>query len=122
MTCASSAVLCLTAGQISAVPLAFTQPDGSPLDLTGATVRLVAKASLSDEDSAAILDLSQDTHADAAGGETTLDVDLSDLAEIWFVSGGRLSASLWVIDTLAQRIPYGSLTIEIEPSALRFTA
>lgn len=123
MSCSTpSATLTLTAGQISAVPLTFRQPGGEPLDLTGATVRLVAKASLSDEDEDAILDLSQDTHIDAAEGETTLPVDLSGLPAAYFSSGGKLSASLWVIDSQAQRIPYGALTVDILPSALRFTA
>lgn len=111
-----------TAGQISAEPLAFTQRSGAALNLTGATVYLMAKTSYGDLDDDAVLDLSQATHSDAVAGETTLDIDLSGLADIWFSNGGKLTASIWIVDAQAQRIPYGNLTIEILPSAKRWPA
>jgi hypothetical protein len=112
-------ILTLTAGQISAVPLVFTQPNGTPLNLTGSTVALVARTSFAAEE--AVLDLTQDTHSNAAAGETTLEVDLSGLEESYFKEGGRLTGSLWVLDAQGQRIPYGNLTIEIEPTAKRWS-
>lgn len=121
MSCSTDTAFSLTAGQISAEPLVFTQRNGSPLDLTGATVYLMAKAAYSDADADAVLDLSQDTHTDAEAGETTLDVDLSGLPEVYFVNGGRLAGSIWIIDAQSQRLPYGNLTIEILPSAKRWT-
>lgn len=117
MSCSSSLEIPLTAGQIWDMPVAFTGADGNALDLTGATVHLIAKASLSDEDDEAIIDVSQASHTDAEAGLTTLSVDLSDLAESYFTSGGRLTGSLWVEDASDNRIPYGLVTIEIEPSA-----
>ena len=109
--------LTLSAGQIWDMPVTFTDAAGAVLNLTGATVYLVAKASLSDEDADAVIDVSQATHADAAAGETTLPIDLSDLGEVYFTSGGRLTASLWVEDAADHRIPYGLITVVIEPSA-----
>lgn len=117
MSCADETILTLTAGQIWPMPVAFTDAAGARLDLTGATVHLIAKLSLGDEDAEAILDISETDHVDAEAGETSLLVDLSGLPEVYFSSGGRLSASLWVEDTLGHRIPYGLMTLVIDPSA-----
>ena len=118
MSCSATLpTLTLTAGQVWDMPITFTDAAGAALDLTGATVYLVAKASLSDEDADAILDITQTTHEDAAAGKSTLPIDLSDLDEVYFSAGGRLTASLWVEDADDHRIPYGLITLEIEPSA-----
>lgn len=113
--------LTLTAGQKCPLPLTFAQPDGSPLDLTGATVYLTAKRSTEDADAEAVLDLWQDDHEDAAAGRTSLPVDLSDVPDQWFSAGVRLTASLWVEDSLGHRIPYGNLAVEVQPSVRRWT-
>jgi len=109
-------VLTLTAGQVSAVPLAFSNPDRTPVDLTGATVHLLGKQSFSDE--IALLEIEQATHADADAGQTTLPVDLSAAPAEWFESGARFSTSLWIVDAQDQVIPWGNLSIVVEPSAI----
>lgn len=87
------------------------------LNLTGATVYLMAKESLSDEDSDALLDVSQTEHSAPTAGETTLRVDLSELPAVYFSNGGKLFGSLWVVDGTGQRIPYGGFLAIIAPSA-----
>ena len=99
------------------MPLTFTDVVGDPLNLTGATVCLMAKNNLADEDEDALVDISQTTHLNAIRGETTLPLDLSSLEESYFVSGGILKASLWLIDATGDRVPYGLLDLDIQPSA-----
>ena len=49
MSCSATLpTLTLTAGQVWDMPVTFTDAAGAALDLTGATVYLVAKASLSE--------------------------------------------------------------------------
>jgi hypothetical protein len=121
MSCAPTLPeLTLTAGQISALPLVFKNPNGSPLDLTGAIVSLTAKKSLSDADEAAWIALETSTHTDASAGETSLEVDLSEVPAEWYAQGERLTGSLWVDDAAGQHIPYGLLTVRILPSALGY--
>jgi len=116
MSCTDSSILTLTAGQVSAVPIEFSNADGSPVDLTGATVHLVGKASFGDAET--LLEIEQATHVDAAAGETTLPVDLSAAPAAWFSDGARFAASLWIVDAQDQVVPWGNLTILIEPSAI----
>jgi alkyl sulfatase BDS1-like metallo-beta-lactamase superfamily hydrolase len=121
MSCApTSPELTLTAGQVSALPLTFKNPDGTPLDLTGSTVTLTVKKSLSDADADAVIALSTSAHTDAAAGETSLDIDLSEAPAKWFAQGERLTGSIWVEDDADQHIPYGLLTVRIVPSALGY--
>lgn len=123
MSCSSDdRPLVLYAGQISAVPLEFLDPDGAAVDLTDATVYLVAKAKLSDADADAVIDVSQDTHTAAGEGRTTMPIDLSELGEAYFTDLTRLTGSIWIVDSQSQRIPWGNLSIEIHPSAKLWTA
>jgi hypothetical protein len=107
----------LTAGQVWDMPITFTNEAGAAVNLTGSTVHLMAKASLAADDDEADLDISQSVHTAAASGQTTLPIDLSDLPEAYFVSGGLYTASLWLVDSAENRIPYGLLTLVIKPSA-----
>jgi hypothetical protein len=116
MSC-STQTLCFTAGQIWDMPVTFTDNTGYPIDLTGATVAFMAKASLDDDDDEALVDVSQTNHINAIRGETTLPIDLSSLAESYFVSGGTLKASLWVEDADSNQIPYGLFNLDIQASA-----
>jgi hypothetical protein len=116
MSC-STQTLCFTAGQIWDMPVTFTDSAGYPIDLTGSTIHFMAKASLDDEDNAALVDISQTTHLNAIRGESTLPVDLTSLAESYFVSGGILKASLWVEDVNSNQIPYGLFDLDIQASA-----
>ncbi len=117
MSCHDTPTLTLTAGQIWDIPIEFTNEAGTPVNLTGATVHLMGKVSLDEDDGDAALDISQTSHTNAAGGETTLPIDLSELEEEFFISGGRYIASLWIEDANDQRIPYGLIHIKIDPSA-----
>ena len=116
MSC-STQTLCLTAGQIWDMPLTFTDSAGYPINLTGTTVHFMAKSNLADSDASALVSISQATHVNAIRGETTLRVNLSSLASSFFVSGGILKASLWLVDANGDRIPYGLLDLDIQPSA-----
>jgi hypothetical protein len=107
---------------MSDVPLEFFDPDGVAVDLTDATVYLVAKTKLSDADADAVIDVAQDTHTAANEGRTTLPIDLSELAAAYFTDLTRLTGSIWIIDSQSQRIPWGNLSIEIHPSAKLWTA
>lgn len=104
-----------TAGQNRDEQLAFTRDGRAPLDLTGAVVTLVVMAAFSDEAPWRVF--TQDTHEDAPGGRTTLEVDLTEVEPEWRVSGKRLVASLWLVDSQGKTNPWGNYTVQIHPAA-----
>jgi len=116
-------VLRYRAGEIRALPLEFLQPDGSPTDLTGATVLLTAAPSAAGagDDPAATprLELSRDEHADPETGRTSLLLDLSELPAAVYATGLSLVADIWLVDTAGERTSYGLLRLEIGPSVTR---
>lgn len=109
--------LTLTAGQVWDMPVTFKNSAGAAINLTGSTVYFTAKADLEDEDEDAVIDSEQDTHTSASTGVTALPIDLSGLPEMYFTHGGRLIGSLWIEDAAENRIPYGTVMVEILPSA-----
>jgi hypothetical protein len=99
------------------MPISFRQAGGAPVDLDGSTVHFVAQALPAVSGAAAVLDLSQSSHADAAAGRTSLPIDLSGLPDEVRERGATWFAELWLEDAAGQRIPYGGVHLMIEPSA-----
>jgi len=58
--------------------LNFTDANGDPIDLTGATVFFTIKVNKTDKDSDAIISKDQSSHVDAVNGQTTISLTDSD--------------------------------------------
>lgn len=58
--------------------LNFTDTNGDPIDLTGATVFFTIKVNKTDKDSDAIISKDQSSHVDAVNGQTTISLTDSD--------------------------------------------
>lgn len=99
------------------VDLSFTEADGSPLNISGGTVRFMMKANESDLDAAAIVSKqtgSGVTIVDAALGLAEASVTASDLASIsqtklfcegaYYVSGQCLARTETVIVTVKTNV------------------
>jgi len=100
MSCDPSNTLELKAGYVNRLPL--TLDDGTnPIDLTGATVRLVARDSAED---LPLFEIEVTDHLDAEAGESSIDIDLTaesvtvDMTDEIFDSGLRLNAEIVVLD------------------------
>lgn len=117
MSCQPPPTLCLVAGQNCALPFTFTAEGGGALNLTGSTVHFVAKESYLDADADAVIAISQASHTDAANGATSLVFDLSGLDEVYWDRDRELVADIWVVDSSANRIPYGAVVARVQPSA-----
>lgn len=117
-----SDIIEFTAGQIASESFTFKQSTGDAVNLTGSTVHLVVKRSISDPDSEALVDASQAVHSDAVAGETAVEVDLSGLSEKDAASGMKAHGIIWLVDSSGQRIPYGPFDVRINPNPKRIFA
>jgi len=118
-TCtASSADLCWTRGDSGRLDVTVTQSDGTAYDLTGATLFLTVKNSLTDADSAAVIRKEVTIHDDAEAGESHFDLLTTDNAtagtrfyDVQLVSGAgdvfTLFGGIWKV--------LGDVTIRTEP-------
>jgi len=80
-TCtATSADLCWTRGDSGRLDVTVTQSDGTAYDLTGCTLFLTVKNSLTDADSAAVIRKEVTAHDDAEAGESHFDLLTTDNA------------------------------------------
>jgi hypothetical protein len=80
-TCtATSADLCWTRGDSGRLDVTVTQSDGAAYDLTGATLFLTVKNSLTDADSAAVIRKEVTAHDDATAGESHFEILTTDNA------------------------------------------
>jgi hypothetical protein len=80
-TCtATSADLCWTRGDSGRLDVTVTQSDGAAYDLTGCTLFLTVKNSLTDADSAAVIRKEMTSHDDATAGEAHFDLLTTDNA------------------------------------------
>jgi len=80
-TCtATSADLCWTRGDSGRLDVTVTQSDGTAYDLTGSTLFLTVKNSLTDADSAAVIRKEVTSHDDATAGESHFDLLTTDNA------------------------------------------
>lgn len=59
-------------GDDVSITIKFTDSDGNPIDLTGATVYFTAKNNLSDADNDAVLSADITSHSNPTNGETVL--------------------------------------------------
>jgi len=111
MSCSSTDTLELKAGYLNRLPL--TLDDGaSPINLTGATIRLVAKAADAEE---ALIDIEQTSHTSAAAGESSIDVDLTEVSAAILSAGVRLNAEIVVIDSTDVLVFDQFFTLQIRP-------
>jgi hypothetical protein len=116
MSCPPSATLPLLAGIVNPIVFEFADGAGTAIDLTGSRVVLVAKRSLHDADEDAAISIVQTDHSDAEGGETILEIDLTELAESVLANGQNLQARLFVVDG-DDAISYSrEFAIRIEPT------
>jgi len=80
-TCtANSADTCWTRGDSGRLDVTVTQSDGTAYDLTGATLFLTVKNSLTDADSAAVIRKEVTAHDDATAGESHFEILTTDNA------------------------------------------
>jgi len=80
-TCtANSADVCWTRGDSGRLDVTVTQSDGTAYDLTGATLFLTVKNSLTDADSAAVIRKEVTTHDAPEAGESHFDLATTDNA------------------------------------------
>lgn len=114
-----SVVLNFVAGEKRPLPLSFRQPDGTPLDLTGARVLLTAADSASAEEPVELFRVERSEHASPATGDTALLIDLSELPSEIYSAGKSIDADLWIIDSQEHRTSYGVFTLKIAPSVTR---
>lgn len=80
MTCPTHSDLCFTRGDTGRVDITVTGEDGTPYDLTGATLFLTVKNAFSDADSAAVIRKEVTAHDDATAGESHFDLTTADNA------------------------------------------
>jgi hypothetical protein len=80
-TCtATSADLCWTRGDSGRLDVTVAQSDGTAYDLTGATLFLTVKNSLTDADSAAVIRKEVTAHDTPIAGESHFDIATTDNA------------------------------------------
>ncbi len=69
-------------GDTKRYTLRFKQADGSPIDLTGATVWFTMKAKKTDEDRKAAIQKKVQDHTDAVNGVTIIQLDARETATL----------------------------------------
>jgi hypothetical protein len=74
----SKANIAISKGTTQSYNLTFTDSDGEELDITGATVYMTAKDSLSDADTDALFKKTVTSHTTPASGLTTVTVEPTD--------------------------------------------
>jgi hypothetical protein len=80
-TCtATSADVCWTRGDSGRLDVTVTQSDGTAYDLTGATLFLTVKNSLTDADSAAVIRKEVTAHDASEAGESHFEIATTDNA------------------------------------------
>jgi hypothetical protein len=77
---ATSADLCWTRGDSGRLDVTATQSDGTAYDLTGSTLFLTVKNSLTDTDSAAVIRKEVTTHDAPTSGESHFEILTADNA------------------------------------------
>jgi hypothetical protein len=81
------------AGNDVTVRLTLANDDGTPVDLTGATLFLTAKVRATDTDAEAIFAKTWDTHADPTGGVTEVEIGRDAISDV-----GRWVADIQIKD------------------------
>ena len=109
----------LYAGEYTTWGVTVTDVDGGALDLTGATVYFTAKQSLTEADSTAVIDIAQTSHTNAAGGLTTLQIDLRSVGERMLSNGDTLTGDIWVKDSAGSITPQGLIKVTVKPAATK---
>ena len=110
MSC-SEDTLELKAGYVNRLPL--TLDDGKdPIDLTGATIRLVARESAEVDP---LFEIDVTDHVDAEAGESSIDIDLTAVSEEILASGLRLNAEIVVLDSTSVLVFDQFFTLQIRP-------
>lgn len=109
----------LYAGEYTTWGVTVTDSDGAALDLTGSTVYFTAKRNLGEADSTAIIDIQQTSHTDAAGGLTTLQIDLRSVGERMLSKGDSLTGDIWVKDSAGSITPQGLIKVTVKPAATK---
>jgi hypothetical protein len=111
MSCPSEDTLHLKAGYLNRLPL--TLDDGTnPIDLTGSTIRLVARASSEDDP---LFEIEVTDHLDAEAGESSVDVDLTEVSDEILATGLRLNAEIVVLDSTGVLVFAEFFTLQIQP-------
>lgn len=88
------------------LPMLFSEPDGSPLNLTGATVFLTVKVKqdASVADASAVLKKDVTTHTDATAGKTNVAISKSDTIAI---APRNYAYEILIVDAGLRRLPIG---------------
>jgi len=111
MSCPPENTLDLKAGYINSLPL--TLDDGAtPTDLTGATIRLVARESSAEDP---LIDIAVTDHTDPAAGESAIEIDLTEVSEEILETGVRLNAEIIVLGSDDVLVFDQFFTIQIRP-------
>lgn len=109
----------LYAGEVNDWGVTVTDSDDAAFDLTGSTIHFTAKKDLKNADSDALIDVSQATHTNAAGGLSTLPIDLSSVADHIKANGICLEGDMWLEDSSGNKIPQGLIIVTVKPAATR---
>lgn len=109
----------LYAGEVNDWSITVTETDGTAYDLTGCTIHFTAKQDLTSADADAVIDISQASHSDAAGGLSTLPIDLSSVSDRIKSKGATLEGDIWVVDASSNKIPQGLITVTVKPAATK---
>lgn len=109
----------LYAGEVDTWSVTVTDNAGAAYDLTGSSLHFTAKQSLTSADTDAVIDVETTSHTNAAGGLSTLAIDLSNVSDRIKSKGATLEGDIWLETSGGEKIPQGLFTVTIKPAATK---